>query len=120
MRKNLLPCRPMGPLLILAALCGAPAASAGWPVTSEEPLGALIAVSFMAGFRSMTSGACIMTGGRIGFFGGVDLLALATAPQPDGTATGHLRRPGADRLPSGAARCCRDRSPTSCWPRTRP
>jgi len=77
---------------------GRSVAGAGWPTISEEPLGALTAVSFVAGFRSMTSGACIMTGGRIGFFDGADLLALAAPLQPDGSAIGHLRRAGADRL----------------------
>jgi len=77
---------------------GRTVAEAGWAVISEEPLGPLIAVSFVAGFRSMTSGACVLAGGRIGFFGGVELLALVEARPPDGTGTGRLRRVGPDRL----------------------
>lgn len=77
---------------------GRAVAGAGWPVTGEEPLGPLTVVSFAAGFRSMTSGACILTGGRIGIFDGADLLALATPPQPNGTAIGTLRPAGEDRL----------------------
>lgn len=77
---------------------GRAGAGAGWLVTGEEPLGPLTVVSFAAGFRSMTSGACILTGGRIGIFHGVDLLALAMAPQPNGAAIGTLRPAGEDRL----------------------
>lgn len=70
---------------------------AGWAVTDEEPLGALTAVSFVAGSRSMTSGACVLSGGRVGIFDGAELLALVEDSQPGGTAIAHLRRSG-DRL----------------------
>lgn len=76
---------------------GRAVAAAGWAVTNEAPLGRLTAVSFVAGARTMTSGACILNGGRIGIFDGPDLLALAEGSRPDGTAIGHLRRSG-DRL----------------------
>lgn len=72
-------------------------AAAGWTVTNEAALAGLMAVSFVAGARSMTSGACVLNGGRIGVFKGPDLLALAEGLEPDGTAIGHLRRSG-DRL----------------------
>lgn len=72
-------------------------AGAGWAVTDEEPLGPLTAVSFVAGSRAMTSGACVLNGGRVGLFDGMDLLALVEATQPDDTAIGHLRH-GGDRV----------------------
>lgn len=72
-------------------------AAAGWAITDEASLGSLTAISFVAGARTMTSGACILDGGRIGIFDGPDLLALAEGSRPDGTAIGHLRRSG-DRL----------------------
>ena len=77
---------------------GRTVAAAGWPVISEERLGPLVAVSFVAGFRSVTSGACVLTGGRIGVFDGVELLALVEATQPDSSGIGQLRRVGPDRL----------------------
>lgn len=72
-------------------------AGAGWALTDEAALGTLMAVSFVAGARSMTSGACVLNRGRVGLFDGMDLLALVEATQPDDTAIGHLRH-GGDRV----------------------
>jgi hypothetical protein len=62
---------------------------AGWPVTGEERLGRLQAVSFAGEFETGTSGSCQVRQGNVALFEGEQLLAIAYA------------RPGARRSIGG-------------------
>lgn len=70
---------------------GQVAATKGWLVTGELPLGDLTAVSFVADAYFVGSGACEVTDGNVGFFQGDRLVALLYGTDAESLMIGWIR-----------------------------
>lgn len=69
---------------------GAVVKAKGWKVTAETPFGALTAVSFISSAEQATSGTCDLLDGNLGFFDGIQLVALVYASDAKETLIGRV------------------------------
>lgn len=89
-------CSVLGDAPITAA--GQLVASAGWKVTGELEMGALILVSFVGRVEQGTSGSCLLGDGNVGIFQDGALQGLIYAPEGSELGIGSMQPLEGDRI----------------------